>query len=63
MHRVTIQDDFGNVVLVEDVDITLAGSNAEERQAKYGQIEWEARLAAYLVAPEICPFDCDHCRQ
>lgn len=64
MHRVIVTDDKGNVVLDRTVDISLAGSNAErdDEIANMSPAEREGALAAYMAAPEICPFDCDHCR-
>ena len=54
---VTVTDKSGNVLLTKQIDTGLQGSNA----IREGLTDAEAAL--YLAHPEVCPWDCDSCRE
>lgn len=56
---VVLDSDGKEVDRWSDLDVQDAGSNAFGT----GQTYSDAELAVWLASPEICPWDCDHCRE
>ena len=52
-------NDEGQEVFEEDVEVP---DDPDLRIAIEGVPISPVEQALYVVAPEICPFDCDHCR-
>lgn len=62
-HRVTVTDMTGKVLSITSVDATLAGTDADAyRYPLTGEPLSDADKAIFVATPDICPFDCDHCR-
>lgn len=63
-HVVQVLDANGTVIFSEVIpDISLTGTNFETAVAN-GQVQdTPAARALLIAAPEVCPWDCDGCKE
>lgn len=64
-YLITITAEDGRVVLTEEVPFSLAANTAtvqEYAEQNDGHQLSEGEQVLLHAAPQLCPWDCDHCR-